>query len=68
MVRQLDAATEPRSYAPGARILEYGQEGDGQFFFIESGQVSILVPLQNGGHMRIASLGPGLNFGEMALA
>jgi len=67
LIKELDAATELRSYAPGARILEYGQEGDGQFFFIESGQVSILVPLQNGGHMRIASLGPGLNFGEMAL-
>jgi glutaminase len=36
-------------------------------FFIESGHVSILVPLQNGAHQRIASLGPGMEFGEMAL-
>ena len=68
LICKLDAATEMRAFAPGARVLEFGQEGDGQFFFIESGQVSILVPLQNGGHMRIASLGPGMNFGEMALA
>lgn len=68
LTRKLDAATELRQFAPGARVLEFGQEGDGHFFFIESGQVSILVPLQNGGHMRIASLGPGMNFGEMALA
>ncbi|MDX1374300.1 MAG: glutaminase A [Burkholderiales bacterium] len=68
LTHRLDAATEARTYAPGARVLEYGQQGDGHFFFIESGQVSILVPLHNGGHMRIASLGPGMNFGEMALA
>ena len=36
-------------------------------FFIESGHVSILMPLQNGAHQRIASLGPGMEFGEMAL-
>ncbi len=36
-------------------------------FFIESGHVSILVPLPNGAHQRIASLGPGMEFGEMAL-
>jgi glutaminase len=68
LTRQLDAVTGSRVFAPGERILEFGHEGDGSFFFIESGQVSILVPLQNGGHMRIASLGPGMNFGEMALA
>jgi len=36
-------------------------------FFIESGDVSILVPLDNGAHQRIAALGPGMEFGEMAL-
>lgn len=35
-------------------------------FFIETGHVSILLPLQNGAHQRIASLGPGMEFGEMA--
>jgi len=68
LTQKLDAATELRVFASGAPVLEFGQQGDGHFFFIESGQVSILVPLQNGGHMRIASLGPGMNFGEMALA
>ena len=29
--------------------------------------MSVLVPLQNGTHQRIASLGPGMEFGEMAL-
>ena len=29
--------------------------------------MSILVSLESGGHQRIATLGPGTNFGEMAL-
>ena len=49
------------------QILATGQAGDGRIFFITSGQVSVLVPLQDGGHQRIASLEPGMNFGEMAL-
>ncbi len=67
LIRQVEAATGFQVFASGERILETGQEGDGRFFFIESGRVSILVLLQNGGHLRIASLGPGMNFGEMVL-
>ena len=44
-----------------------GTAGDSRVFFIESGQVSVLVPLDDGAHHRIASLGPGMNFGEMLL-
>jgi CRP-like cAMP-binding protein len=54
-----------RQFAAGERILEAGPEGDGNLFFIESGHVSILVPLEDRGHLRIASFGPGMNFGEM---
>jgi len=68
VIKQVEAASATRVYASGERVLEFDQGEDGRFFFIESGQVSILVPLQNGGHLRIASLGPGMNFGEMALA
>jgi glutaminase len=60
-------ATTSQVYAQGEQILKHGQQGDGRVFFIESGNVSILVPLQNGAHQRIASLGPGMEFGEMAL-
>lgn len=48
-------------------MLVTGQPSDGRLYFIASGQVSILVPLPNGGHQRIATLGPGMNFGEMVL-
>jgi len=67
LLRQVEAITTTQSFAMGEPILVTGQPCDGRIFFIESGQVSILVPLQNGGHQRIASLGPGMNFGEMTL-
>ncbi|MDD4881667.1 MAG: glutaminase A [Gallionellaceae bacterium] len=67
LMKQVEAVSSPQVFAPGAAILVTGQAGDGRIFFIESGQVSILVPLRDGGHQRIASLGPGMNFGEMAL-
>ena len=67
LLRQVEQATQSRVYAQGDQILRHGQEGDGRVFFIESGHVSILMPLQNGAHQRIASLGPGMEFGEMAL-
>jgi glutaminase len=67
LLRQLEAVTRSHAYAQGEQILRHGQEGDGRVFFIESGQVSILVPLQDGAHQRIATLGPGMEFGEMAL-
>jgi glutaminase len=65
LLREVEAASTVRQFAAGERILEAGQEGDGNLFFIESGHVSILVPLEDRGHLRIASFGPGMNFGEM---
>lgn len=67
LMQRVEALAAVRTFAQGERILATGQAGDGRIFFIVSGQVSILVPLQDGGHQRIASLGPGMNFGEMAL-
>jgi glutaminase len=67
LLEQVQALTRVQAYASGERILECGQAGDGRIFFIESGQVSILVPIEEGDHQRIASLGPGMNFGEMVL-
>jgi len=61
------ALAHSQSFGQGDTILVSGQADDGRVFFIESGRVSILVPLSQGGHQRIASLGPGMNFGEMSL-
>ncbi len=67
LLREVEAATRVQDYAKGERILQQGQDADGRVFFIESGNVSVVVPLANGAHQRVASLGPGMEFGEMAL-
>ncbi len=67
LMAQVEATTRSQTFVPGEQILVAGQVDDARIFFIESGQVSILIPLETGGHQRIASLGPGMNFGEMTL-
>ncbi|GAB3190906.1 glutaminase A [Hydrogenophaga aquatica] len=67
LLRDMEAVSHREDYAAGAQILRSGQAGDGRIFFIESGNVSILVPLEDGAHQRISTLGPGLIFGEMVL-
>ncbi|HOE42248.1 MAG TPA: glutaminase A [Rhodoferax sp.] len=64
---QVEAATTSQVYAIGEEIVTAGQAGDGRMYFIESGQVSVLVPLADGAHHRITSLSAGMNFGEMVL-
>jgi len=67
LLEKVEAVSRTCEYVPGEQILVSGQAGDGRIFFIEKGQVSILVPLKDGGHQRIATLGPGMIFGEMVL-
>ncbi|MCK1390868.1 glutaminase A [Bradyrhizobium sp. 1] len=51
-----------RHYAPGQRIIAAGELAN-SLFFLQSGMVS--VKLRSG--VRLASLGPGMEFGEMAI-
>ncbi len=67
LIEAIEAASTLQWFEPGDAVLTAGQAGDGRVFFIESGQVSVLVPLNDGAHHRITSLGPGMNFGEMVL-
>lgn len=67
LLEQVEAATKVHHYAQGEEIIVSGQAGDMRVFFIETGHVSILVPLGNGTHHRVATLSPGMNFGEMML-
>jgi glutaminase len=64
---QVEKAATVQRYRQDESILTTGQAGDGRVFFIADGHVSILVPLKNGAHQRITTLGPGMSFGEMAL-
>lgn len=64
---EVEAVSTRVQYGAGEQILRSGQEGDRRVFFIEQGQVSVLVPLKDGAHQRIATLGAGMVFGEMTL-
>lgn len=67
LLHEMAASSHRERYSAGEQVLRSGQAGDGRIFFIESGHVSILVPLDDGAHQRISTLGPGLIFGEMVL-
>lgn len=64
---QVERVATLKTFGQGEAILTIGQAVDGRVFFIDKGYVSILVPLEDGAHQRIASLGPGMSFGEMVL-
>lgn len=60
---------EKHAFAPGAFILEEGEQGD-RIYFIEAGRVEVLKrneqePDQN--YFQLTELGPGATFGEMEL-
>jgi len=67
LLEQVLASSQTRLYPAGACMLARGAASDGCLFFIECGQASVLVPLPDGAHQRIATLGPGMVFGEMVL-
>jgi sulfate permease, SulP family len=50
----------------GATLFKRGDPGDA-LYFIESGEVSVLLPLGNGQTRRLRSFGPGTIVGEMGL-
>ena len=52
--------------APGATLIRRGDPGDA-LYFVERGEVSVLVPLDDEQHKRMRALGPGTIVGEMAL-
>ncbi len=67
LLSELMAQSQCLTYDAGAQILTTGEQDDGRIFIIERGQVSILLALTAGEHQRIATLGAGMYFGEMAL-
>jgi glutaminase len=67
LLAELEAVARCVEHPAGTQILHSGQASDGQIFFVEAGQVSVLVPLDDGAHQRISTLSPGMVFGEMVL-
>jgi SulP family sulfate permease len=47
-------------------LIKRGEAGDA-LYFVERGEVSVMVPLENGQRKRLRTLGPGSLVGEMAL-
>lgn len=50
----------------GATLIRLGEPGDA-LYFVERGEVAVLVPLDNGLRKRVRALAPGTIVGEMAL-
>lgn len=67
LLQEVEAVSQLYPFEAGQQILQSGQLGDRRIFFIQKGQVSVLVPLKDGAHQRIATLGVGMVFGEMTL-
>ncbi len=67
LLKEVEGVSRTLRFAAGEQILRSGETGERLIFFIETGHVSILVPLADGAHQRIATLAPGMVFGEMVL-
>ena len=54
-------------FPAGTTIIFAGPGDDDRIFFIESGEVSVVLELSDGAHQRIATLSSGMSFGEMTM-
>lgn len=64
--RALAAATSKRLYAPGELVVKQGDASE-ELFIIDQGQVVVEVARDDGKTLKVAKLGGGKFFGEMAL-
>src|SRR5438093_8801182 len=62
----IGALLEERTYEPGALVAEEGAPGR-ELYVIEEGHGDVLKRAPDGHEVKIAELGPGACFGEMAL-
>jgi glutaminase len=63
----LTALLQEANYPCGSAIVEAGTSDDDRIFLLLSGEVSVLVNLNQGTTQRLATLGPGMTFGEMVM-
>lgn len=62
----LGRALRPRRYARGDVVFQQGDPGDA-FYVIESGEVKVVLPSEDGREAILTILGPGHFFGELSL-
>jgi glutaminase len=65
-IRLLEGIVQTLQFEEGQTVIHAGDPAH-LFFVVASGSVSIWLPLPGGRRRRLASIGPGLTFGEMAL-
>ena len=51
----------------GETIIASGEQNDDRIFLLLAGEVSVILPLTDGTHQRVATLSAGMTFGEMAM-
>ena len=61
-IEALAQLSTPRRYGAGERIIAAGEPAN-SLFFLQRGMVSVKLP----SGVRVASLGPGMEFGEMSI-
>jgi len=57
---------EPRRYAQGATIFRQGDRAE-EVFLLMSGNVSVIIEVPNGEVRRLATVSPGMVFGELTV-
>jgi glutaminase len=65
-IELLENLMERPSFAPGQLIIRKGDEPD-RIYLLTKGQVSVTVALPTGHLKRLATLSPGMAFGELAV-
>jgi CRP-like cAMP-binding protein len=65
-VRALEKLLEARRFERGSLLVSRG-DSSRDFFFLLRGEVSVGVTLADGQYRRLATLGPGMGFGELSV-
>ena len=60
------ASLQRRHYQPGETIIRVGDPAH-EMFFLSQGEVSVILVTEDGTRKRLAAMGPGMTFGEMAV-
>jgi glutaminase len=60
------ASLQRRRFKSGEIILKSGDPAN-EMFFLAQGEVSVLIQTETGSRKRLAAMGPGMTFGEMAV-
>jgi len=67
MLARFEQVLEPRPFAAGETIFAVGEVAE-EIFLLMAGEVTVEIELEAGARRRLATLTPGLSFGELALA